>query len=114
MDSAQPHHHHHLTAQEWDAVVATPEFQALSRAKRAFATPAILISLACYFLFFVAVGWWPEAMMRPVAGELTLGVALALAQFGLTWILLAAYLSRAHAFDDAAERIVRQINEKYG
>ena len=109
MDSAQPHHHH-LTADEWDAVAAAPDFQALARAKRSFVTPAIVFFLAFYFAFFAALAWWPEAMVRPVWGNLTLGVALALAQFA-TWILLALYLPLARRFDGAAADIVKNVRE---
>ena len=110
MDSAQPHHHH-LTADEWDAVAAAPDFQALARAKRSFVTPAIVFFLAFYFAFFAALAWWPEAMVRPVWGNLTLGVALALAQFATTWILLALYLPLARRFDGAAADIVKNVRE---
>ena len=110
MDSAQPHHHH-LTADEWDAVAAAPDFQALARAKRSFVTPAIVFFLAFYFAFFAALAWWPEAMVRPVLGNLTLGVALALAQFATTWILLALYLPLARRFDGAAADIVKNVRE---
>ena len=110
MDSAQPHHHH-LTADEWDAVAAAPDFQALARAKRSFVTPAIVFFLAFYFAFFAALVWWPEAMVRPVWGNLTLGVALALAQFATTWILLALYLPLARRFDGAAADIVKNVRE---
>ena len=110
MDSAQPHHHH-LTADEWDAVAAAPDFQALARAKRSFVTPAIVFFLAFYFAFFAALAWWPEAMARPVWGSLTLGVALALAQFATSWILLALYLPLARRFDGAAADIVKNVRE---
>jgi uncharacterized membrane protein (DUF485 family) len=110
VDSAQPHHHH-LTADEWDAVAAAPDFQALARAKRSFVTPAIVFFLAFYFAFFGALAWWPEAMARPVWGSLTLGVALALAQFATSWILLALYLPLARRFDAAATDVVRNVRE---
>jgi uncharacterized membrane protein (DUF485 family) len=110
VDSAQPHHHH-LTADEWDAVAAAPDFQALARAKRSFVTPAIVFFLAFYFAFFAALAWWPEAMVRPVWGNLTLGVALALAQFATTWILLALYVPLARRFDGAAADIVKNVRE---
>ncbi|MGR4064030.1 MAG: DUF485 domain-containing protein [Vulcanimicrobiaceae bacterium] len=113
MDSSQPHHHH-LTEQEWDAVNAAPDFQALARAKRAFVTPAVVFFLAFYFAFFAALAWWPGAMMRPVWGNLTVGVALALAQFATAWILLALYLPLARKFDDAAARIVQHVREERG
>jgi uncharacterized membrane protein (DUF485 family) len=113
VDSAQPHHHH-LTAQEWDAVAAAPDFQALARAKRAFVAPAIVFFLAFYFAFFAALAWWPGVMMQAVWGNLTLGVALALAQFATSWILLALYLPLARRFDDAAASIVRRVREEQG
>ena len=112
MDPTQ-HHHHHLTTDEWDAVAANSDFQALERAKRGFVIPAAIFFLAFYFALFVGLGWFPSAMMRPVWGPLPLGVALALAQFVSSWILLALYLRRARSFDHASEAIVERTQQEY-
>jgi len=98
-------HHHHISPEQWDALAEEPEFRALVKYRRQFVIPATIFFVIYYFALPVSVGFWPQAMSRPVFGPLTLAYCFALSQFAMAWILLAAYLWRARSFDLAAARI---------
>jgi len=101
--------HHHLSPQEWDALAADPEFQALVRARRRFIIPATIFFIAFYLALPISVGFAPEVMSRAVWGPLTLAYVFALAQFVVAWILLAVYMQRAKQFDRLTATIVARI-----
>lgn len=101
---------HHLTPDEWDALAADPEFQALLRARRRFIVPATIFFIVFYLALPVSVGFAPEFMSRPVFGPLTLAYVFALAQFAVAWLLLAIYMLRARRFDRLSEAIVARLN----
>ena len=102
--------HHHLTPDEWDALAADPEFQALLRARRRFIVPATLFFIVFYLALPVSVGFSPEVMSRPVIGPLTLAYVFALAQFAVAWLLLALYMQRAKQFDRLSDAIVARFH----
>jgi uncharacterized membrane protein (DUF485 family) len=104
--------HRHITATEWDALAANPEFQSLVRARRRFVVPATIFFVAYYFALPVLVGFYPAMMSRPVWGPLTLAYAFALSQFAMAWILLALYLWRARGFDLQAAHVAKHEREE--
>ena len=97
--------HHHITPAEWDALAEKPEFKGLVHARRRFVVPATIFFIAYYLALPISIGLWPAAMSRPVWGPLTLAYVFALSQFAVAWLLLAAYMWRARAFDLEAARI---------
>ena len=102
--SLQPH--------DWAAIERLPEFRALVRAKRAFIVPATLIFLVYYFSLPVLVGYWPGMMSTRVAGHINVAYLFALSQFGMAWLLMAAYVLRAKRYDRMAEALVQQIKDR--
>ena len=104
--------HHRITSQQWQALAEEPEFRALVAARRRFVVPATCFFIVFYLALPLSVGFAPRAMSRAVLGPLTLAYCFALAQFAMTWILVALYLWRARAFDVAAARMRRhEIHE---
>ena len=91
---------------DWEAAERSPEFRELIRKKRAFVVPATIFFLAWYFGFVILAGYAPDFMGREFLTDgLTVGYALALSQFVMTWVLGAMYLRRAdREFDPLAER----------
>jgi uncharacterized membrane protein (DUF485 family) len=98
-----PEHHPEI---DWVAAERSPEFRELIRKKRAFVLPATIFFLVWYFGFIVLAGYAPEFMGREFLTDgLTVGYALALTQFLMTWVLGAWYLRRADRdFDPLAQR----------
>ena len=107
VENLEPVQHHRITTQQWQALAEEPEFRALLAARRRFVVPATVFFIAFYLALPLSVGFAPRLMSRAVIGPLTLAYCFALAQFAMTWILLALYLWRARAFDLAAARIRR-------
>ena len=96
----------HRTDIDWVAVERSPEFRELVRRKKAFVIPATLFFLAWYFGFIILAGYAPDFMGREfITDGLTVGYALALSQFVMTWALGWWYLRKADSeFDPLAER----------
>jgi uncharacterized membrane protein (DUF485 family) len=94
------------TEVDWAAAERSPEFRQLVRKKRAFVIPATIFFLAWYFGFIILAGYAPDFMGREFLTDgLTVGYALALSQFVMSWGLAAWYLRRAdREFDPLAER----------
>jgi uncharacterized membrane protein (DUF485 family) len=91
---------------DWVAAERSPEFQELVRNRRAFVIPATVFFLAWYFGFIILAGYAPDFMGREFLTDgLTVGYALALSQFVMTWVLGWLYVRRAtRVFDPLAAR----------
>ena len=91
---------------DWVAAERSPEFQELVRKRRAFVIPATLFFLAWYFGFIILAGYAPDFMGREFLTDgMTVGYALALSQFVMTWGLGWLYVRRAtRVFDPLAAR----------
>jgi uncharacterized membrane protein (DUF485 family) len=91
---------------DWEAVERSPEFRELIRRKKAFVIPATAFFMAWYFGFVILCGYAPDFMGREfITDGLTVGYALALSQFLMTFVLAWMYLRRANrVFDPLAER----------
>ena len=91
---------------DWVAAERSPEFRELIKRKRAFVVPATIFFLAWYFGFIILAGYAPDFMGEEfIADGMTVGYALALTQFLMTWGLGWLYLRRAdRVFDPLAER----------
>jgi uncharacterized membrane protein (DUF485 family) len=96
----------HRSDVEWTAIQRSPEFQELIRRKKAFVLPATIFFMAWYFGFIILAGYAPDFMGREfITDGLTVGYALALSQFVMTWVLGWMYLRRAdNTFDPLAAR----------
>lgn len=91
---------------DWEAVEGSPEFRELTRRKKAFVIPATLFFLSWYFGFIILAGYAPDFMGREfITDGLTVGYALALSQFVMTWVLGWLYLRQSdRVFDPLAAR----------
>jgi uncharacterized membrane protein (DUF485 family) len=91
---------------DWEAAERSPEFRELTRKRRAFVIPATAFFLIWYFGFIVLAGYAPDFMGEEFLTDgLTVGYALALTQFIMTWVLGWMYLRRAdRQFDPLAAR----------
>lgn len=107
------HEHHHLTAGEWDALAADPEFRALLHARRRFTLPATIFALAFYLALPLSIAFLPEYMGQPLFGPLTRAMAFGLLQFVMAWLMLALYMTVAKRFDAAAERVAEHARERF-
>jgi len=104
---------------DWVAAERSPEFRELIKRKRAFVVPATIFFLAWYFGFIVLAGYAPDFMGREfITDGITVGYALALTQFVMTWGLGWWYLRKAdRVFDPLAERaaeVALQAGERRG
>jgi uncharacterized membrane protein (DUF485 family) len=104
---------------DWVAAERSPEFRELIRRKRAFVVPATIFFLAWYFGFILLAGYAPDFMGEEFLTDgLTVGYALALTQFIMTWGLGWLYLRKAdRVFDPLAERaaeVALQAGERKG
>jgi uncharacterized membrane protein (DUF485 family) len=103
----------------WVAAERSPEFRELIKRKRAFVVPATIFFLAWYFGFIILAGYAPDFMGEEfITDGMTVGYALALTQFLMTWGLGWWYLRRSdRVFDPLAQRaaeVALQAGERRG
>jgi uncharacterized membrane protein (DUF485 family) len=101
--AAGPDHHPEI---DWEAAERSPEFRELIKRKRAFVVPATVFFLAWYFGFIILAGYAPDFMGEEfITDGMTVGYALALTQFLMTWGLGWWYLRKSdREFDPLAQR----------
>jgi len=93
---------------DWVAVERSPEFQELVRAKRRFIIPAGTFAFVWYFAFILLAGYAESFMGESIYQGFTVGYALALSQFVMTWALGAMYVRRAgRVWDPLAQEAIR-------
>jgi len=96
------------TDTDWTAIEQSPEFQELTRRRRAFVVPATIFFMVWYFGFIALCGYAPDFMGREfITDGLTVGYVLALTQFLMTWVLGAMYARRANRVWDPLAAGVR-------
>jgi uncharacterized membrane protein (DUF485 family) len=94
---------------DWEAAERSPEFQKLVHKRRAFVVPATIFFFAWYFGFIVLAGYAEGFMGESIYEGFTVGYALALSQFVMTWVLGWLYLKRADRdFDPLAKRAMEE------
>jgi uncharacterized membrane protein (DUF485 family) len=96
---------------DWTAAERSPEFQELVRAKRSFVVPACIFFFSWYFGFVLLAGYAESFMGESIYQGFTVGYALALSQFVMTWVLGVWYVRKANREWDplarrAAERAI--------
>jgi len=107
--TAGPEHHPEI---DWLAAERSPEFQELVRKRRSFVIPALAFVFLWYFGFIALAGYAPDFMGERITGGFTVGYALALSQFLMTWFLGWLYLRRADRdFDPLARRAAERALE---
>jgi uncharacterized membrane protein (DUF485 family) len=95
-------HHHEI---DWQAAERSPEFKELISRRRSFVIPALGFVFVWYFGFIALAGYAPDFMGERLVGGFTVGYALALSQFLMTWFLGWLYLRKAdRVFDPLAKK----------
>ena len=94
---------------DWVAAERSPEFRELLRRRRSFVIPALAFVFVWYFGFIALAGYAPDFMGERIYEGFTVGYALALSQFLMTWFLGWLYLRRAdRVFDPLARKAAEQ------
>jgi uncharacterized membrane protein (DUF485 family) len=101
--------HHHITAEEWERIQASPEFRRLVSEKRRFILPATVFFVVYYFALPVLVGYFPALMETRVVGKINLAYLFALSQFFMAWALMWMYVRRARRYDVLGGQIVAMV-----
>jgi uncharacterized membrane protein (DUF485 family) len=96
-------------AVDWEAIERSPEFRQLVSRRRRFVVPATIFFLSWYFGFVVLAGYAEGFMGHSLYQGFTVGYALALSQFAMTWGLGWLYLRKAdREFDPLARRAIER------
>ena len=91
---------------QYMAVQATPEFQALRKKFRGFVFPMTAFFLAWYFLYVLLSIFAPGFMNKPISGLVTVGLVFGLLQLVTTFAITFIYARWAgRTFDPAAESL---------
>lgn len=97
---------------DWSAAERSPEFNELVAKRRSFVGPALAFVFLWYFGFIALAGYAPDFMGERLIEGFTVGYALALSQFVMTWYLGWLYLRRSdRVFDPLAKRAANKALE---
>ena len=100
---------------DWDAAAESPEFQELTRRRRSFVIPVLAFVFVWYFGFIALAGYAQDFMGERLIEGFTVGYALALSQFVMTWFLGWLYLRRAdRVFDPLARKRCASVLSSHG
>ena len=99
---------------DWVAAERSPEFRELIRKRKSFVVPATIFFLVWYFGFIILAGYATDFMGKEFLTDgFTVGYALALTQFVMTWVLGWMYLRRAdRQFDGLAARAAERALDR--
>jgi uncharacterized membrane protein (DUF485 family) len=90
---------------DWRGAARSPEFRELARRRRSFVVPVLAFVFVWYFGFIALAGYAPDFMGERLIDGFTVGYALALSQFVMTWVLGWLYLRQSdRVFDPLARR----------
>jgi uncharacterized membrane protein (DUF485 family) len=97
---------------DWKAAAESPEFKELLQKRRSFVLPVLAFVFFWYFGFIVLAGYAPDFMGERLIEGFTVGYALALSQFVMTWFLGWLYLRKSDRdFDPLAKRAAQRALE---
>jgi uncharacterized membrane protein (DUF485 family) len=97
---------------DWVAIERSPEFKELTRRRRSFVIPALAFVFVWYFGFIALAGYAPDFMGERIYEGFTVGYAIALSQFVMTWVLGWLYLRQAdRVFDPLARRVTERAQQ---
>jgi uncharacterized membrane protein (DUF485 family) len=100
---------------DWQAAERSPEFQQLVRKRRSFTYPVLGFVFLWYFGFIALAGYAPDFMGERLIDGFTVGYAIALSQFVMTWVLGWLYLRQSdRVFDPLARRAAERAVERSG
>ncbi|WP_324785998.1 DUF485 domain-containing protein [Streptomyces sp. H51] len=88
-------------------ISAHPEFRSLRHAHRRFGVRATVWSVGGFLLYVLLSSFTPGLMNQPLAGHLTLGLALGLGQFAVMAVTVWAYTRHMRTRVDPLARGVR-------
>ena len=92
---------------------ARPEFRELVRKRRSFVVPVLAFVFVWYFGFIALAGYAPDFMGERLIDGFTVGYALALTQFVMTWVLGWLYLRKSDRdFDPLAKRAAQRALDR--
>ena len=98
---------------DWQAAARSPEFQELVKKRRSFTYPALAFVFVWYFGFIALAGYAPDFMGERLIDGFTVGYAIALSQFVMTWVLGWLYLRQSdRVFDPLARRAAERAVER--
>ncbi|WP_105968960.1 DUF485 domain-containing protein [Streptomyces geranii] len=90
-----------------------PEFQSLRNGYRRFAAVSTALSVGGFLLYVLLSNFAPGIMNQPLAGRLTLGLALGLGQFAVMGVTAWCYVRRMRTqFDPVARGLRAQAEQR--
>ncbi|WP_022956919.1 DUF485 domain-containing protein [Perlucidibaca piscinae] len=91
----------------WEAIAASPKFQALVARKRRVLSGLMLFSIFYYFLLPLGAAYQQDLFKQQVWGPLNVGLVFALSEFIVAWGVAIIYSRIANReFDAMAAEIV--------
>ena len=93
---------------DWVAIEAHPKFQDLHRRKSRFLWSLMAFSVVYYFLLPIGAAYFGELFRRQIWGPVNIGLAFALSEFVVAWLVAYFYSRHASRHFDAMAAEIRQ------
>ena len=92
---------------QWAAIEADSRFKRLHRNKNLFLCGLMLFALIYFFCLPIATAYFQPILTIKIWGVMNLGLAFALSQFVVAWVIAIIYANRANKqFDVLAKALV--------
>ena len=96
----------------WAATASSPDFTELRRRLRGFVLPTTALFLLWYALYVLLATYAPALLAHRIGGNITVGLAIGVAQILSTFVVTAIYLRYARRrLDPLAERVRALVGE---
>ncbi len=103
-----------LSAEQYSAMQASPEFQDLRKRYRGWVLPVAAASLLWYVTYVVLATYANALMGEKLFGNITVGLVLGLLQFVTTFLVTGLYVRYADRVLDPAAGALRERFEREG
>ena len=97
-----------LQQADWVAIEGHPKFQELHRRKSRFLWSLMAFSVFYYFLLPIGAAYWTDLFRRQIWGPVNVGLAFALSEFIVAWLVAYVYSRHASRHFDAMAAEIRQ------
>ena len=96
-----------VQAVDFEKIIETPEFKALTSRKTKFMTPYIIVFLVAFFMLPILTGY-TKVLNSNAIGLINWTWIYAFSMFVLTWVFSTIYTKKASSFDKEAEEIIEK------
>ncbi len=96
-----------------ETLVGKPEYQALLHKRKQFVWPLLLLTVAAYFVFILAIAFAPAALGKPLheGGTISIGIVFGLGLILFNFVITLIYVRAANRH---IEPLIKNVHTAVG